>query len=1004
MDNFNSPTFISSRSADVIISDVRPIRLMLEALRSLNVLLDELLYNLLSAAASVSTDKLKTSLIRILPTTVGKESVLEAELELKAYWERSPQHTPINGVDGSEQFDLQWAYELLRLKCEAYTTMNDTDEDEDVERRLNDRMVEAGGTFPPKLNMLAPAALYLTAILEHICEHILSLVSRVVSRDSSRTVATVQDLFVALCEDDSMYGMFKTMKVYEKIATLSKTPKPRRSKSFTTSSAPYVVGVAAATEPDDGTASDVDDDTDFYTNVAGETTASESQRTQSEGSINGSIASDFTEDAVLQDEFDELMRSGATMKVSLTPDRLRSMEVYKAERKRQLAQNNGTGSTSPEPKRGHPGRRPSVRNVEAIVEDDEDSSPSQPGPATAQVPRPTSPPSSFLPRVRQTSLVNTHAAASSAANLRVRSVSVSAVSENAPKKKVEMPPPLPPPKGPQAALPKQMNGGGPPRTKRVVRNRESLDLDDIMKGSDGEEEGDDLPPAPLQKLAKPVGSPTGYRKPQISQSARELIDFLDEGPPQEFGLSPANASMLSFTSTKTSKSGRFRSMMSRLTIGGSKENLNGMSRILSDGGPKTPKSVNSHRSPYASSMSPPPPPASIHSGSLSSKRSAPSIPNVIIATPPPRPPINTYNTQPSPQPSPKPSVDDFGRSVSISRSNSHTPSPVSSPVTSPGRPGRRLSIVRKAVPTFEDQKRDLFTPPPAITTEEEPDLFPPSRSSSTLLRVVNGDDDTDYSGHQQQPTSTSFASDRTGSTISTETSSTSTSVALTVETSLEVPKARPQSNGKLDVSVRPQSAVFTPTRRSYGSIPPQRPLPCEGLSTADLQDLRRLLVAATTADECRLLVDMFLARHGGLSPTSRPSAITQRIPILPSPPATPGGKEESVSETLEKSLVALLLGENNEEAEVEAEVEVEDVLEEEEGEDCEGSFIQEIEMSDDLSFSLPTPKAESMVRPAPEVYAKGEPDVIEDEVEESEAPPEDAVKNLRYSWQGVDLL
>lgn len=33
------------------------------------------------------------------------------------------------------------------------------------------------------------------------------------------------------------------------------------------------------------------------------------------------------EDEELQQEFDELMRSGATMKVSLTPDRLKSMEV-----------------------------------------------------------------------------------------------------------------------------------------------------------------------------------------------------------------------------------------------------------------------------------------------------------------------------------------------------------------------------------------------------------------------------------------------------------------------------------------------------------------------------------------------------------------------------------------------------------------------------------------------------------------------------------------------------
>jgi len=30
---------------------------------------------------------------------------------------------------------------------------------------------------------------------------------------------------------------------------------------------------------------------------------------------------------MLNDEFDELMRSGATMKVSLTPDRLKTMEV-----------------------------------------------------------------------------------------------------------------------------------------------------------------------------------------------------------------------------------------------------------------------------------------------------------------------------------------------------------------------------------------------------------------------------------------------------------------------------------------------------------------------------------------------------------------------------------------------------------------------------------------------------------------------------------------------------
>lgn len=111
------PTYISSRSADVILSDVRPIKLKLEALRAINVLLDEFLYNLLDAAGSISTDKLKSGLIKILPTSLGKEAILEAELELKAYLERSPPSSPIlpsgsSPREEADEFDLQWSYEV----------------------------------------------------------------------------------------------------------------------------------------------------------------------------------------------------------------------------------------------------------------------------------------------------------------------------------------------------------------------------------------------------------------------------------------------------------------------------------------------------------------------------------------------------------------------------------------------------------------------------------------------------------------------------------------------------------------------------------------------------------------------------------------------------------------------------------------------------------------------------------------------------------------------------
>jgi hypothetical protein len=60
--------------------------------------------------------------------------------------------------------------QLLRLKCEAYSTLSDTDENSDAETRLKERMNEEG-VPPPKQDVLAPASLYLTAIIEYV--HIL---------------------------------------------------------------------------------------------------------------------------------------------------------------------------------------------------------------------------------------------------------------------------------------------------------------------------------------------------------------------------------------------------------------------------------------------------------------------------------------------------------------------------------------------------------------------------------------------------------------------------------------------------------------------------------------------------------------------------------------------------------------------------------------------------------------------------------------------------------------
>ena len=59
--------------------------------------------------------------------------------------------------------------QLLRLKCAAYSTLNESDEDTVAEARLMEKAGEASA-------LVAPAALYLTAILEcvpapFICGH-----------------------------------------------------------------------------------------------------------------------------------------------------------------------------------------------------------------------------------------------------------------------------------------------------------------------------------------------------------------------------------------------------------------------------------------------------------------------------------------------------------------------------------------------------------------------------------------------------------------------------------------------------------------------------------------------------------------------------------------------------------------------------------------------------------------------------------------------------------------
>ncbi|KAF8345563.1 hypothetical protein F5887DRAFT_884708 [Amanita rubescens] len=820
---YTGPSYVAAQSAEVILSDVRPIRLKVEALKAINVLLDEFLFNILKSANSLSTDRLRASLLGLLPTSLGKEALLEAEVELRAYYERMGTGAVSALGDDTKTFNFQFAFKLLRLKCAAYSTLNDSDEDPNTEACIMEKMRDAG-VVPFTAVRIAPAALYLTAIVEHI----LSNVAKVTARDSSRTDATIQDLYTALCEDESIYGMFKSMKVYEQVGQLSSKPFARSEKqSISRSHHDSTATAATVMSGSNSSRTRVSSDTQSGS-ISGSRSSfdtsrvmkklisnrSSHEREDSQGTYtqqdSASQSSSLRRSTSTQEEneknpsfetlqgFDDLMRSTSTMKVSLTPDRLKTMEAYKQEkdqRAQKMLVNNKLDADTSSVVSGS--GRLSARQVESIVEDEEEGNAF-----------PKLPPAS---RHRQGSITSPPDEPSLASN-RNRSFSMSSSSSRAfGKKLLRNTPPvssshmfhspsLSSMRAPNQAVSRQLPGGAdinpfPVRTRKVQRHRESLDLDDVMNGLD-----DDIPSSAKQ-TKPPVATHTIHSEPAkkgVSQSTRDLMDFLSEGPPEtpSMGSSfdgPSASPKMSATDTARKTPGRLQRMISKLSIGGS-------DRPDGRDGLRTPTKPTPPPVPYL----PTKPPSIASLPPLANKPIPPRYPRP--PSPPPSSPSQSSTDEPIGTRAKKSSAaEQEGKSINVNH-HGHKSSDRAYPIT------------------------------PASSSRVSPAHDPVSLPPQTLTR------------------SPSFRK--------------------------PVPPITP--------------LVSPPTE----TVPPAvRPTPSGPLSGSDAHEIHRLMSHAGSADECRLILDMFLARAGIRVEGAKPVTVT-----LP-----PGGLSLNDS-PLESTVVELFLG------------------------------------------------------------------------------------------------
>ena len=108
--------YISGRSAEAILSNFYPPKLELQtdALTFLNLLLDEILANIITCSRSILTDRLKNGLLKTVPTAVGLDALLEAEMDLHAYWQRPNITRPSSSqvlaqVSASEYFECSFS-------------------------------------------------------------------------------------------------------------------------------------------------------------------------------------------------------------------------------------------------------------------------------------------------------------------------------------------------------------------------------------------------------------------------------------------------------------------------------------------------------------------------------------------------------------------------------------------------------------------------------------------------------------------------------------------------------------------------------------------------------------------------------------------------------------------------------------------------------------------------------------------------------------------------------
>ena len=176
------PVYISSSAASQWVSaelDDDELSVADAPLGLLNSFLDQILYQILSAARSIRLPQLRKAVPEVLQQRLSREAIRSADEELKEYDIDDDDEEPSDSYDGQEpprSFDLDHAWKLARLRCMVYTRLGDLEEDdalEIIEREQLDGNGEARHFTSNSSAVTPAAAIFLTSVLEYLEEQAL---------------------------------------------------------------------------------------------------------------------------------------------------------------------------------------------------------------------------------------------------------------------------------------------------------------------------------------------------------------------------------------------------------------------------------------------------------------------------------------------------------------------------------------------------------------------------------------------------------------------------------------------------------------------------------------------------------------------------------------------------------------------------------------------------------------------------------------------------------------